>query len=102
MYDQARTKLTKKENNKLDFASGMYLWLTQNDKANLKKRKTFSKKIQKKVLEYQQNRCKLCGKKSDVWDYDHIDGNSSNNSISNCQALCPNCHAKKTRKKKNE
>jgi 5-methylcytosine-specific restriction endonuclease McrA len=32
-----------------------------------------------------------------VWDYDHIDGNRSNNKISNCQALCPNCHAKKTR-----
>jgi 5-methylcytosine-specific restriction endonuclease McrA len=32
-----------------------------------------------------------------LWDYDHIDGNRSNNDPSNCQALCPNCHAKKTR-----
>ena len=35
-----------------------------------------------------------------IWDFDHIDGDSSNNSLSNCQALCPNCHAKKTRKTK--
>jgi len=32
-----------------------------------------------------------------VWDYDHIDGNRSNNSPDNCQVLCPNCHAKKSR-----
>jgi hypothetical protein len=31
-----------------------------------------------------------------VWDYDHKDGNRSNNHARNCQALCPNCHAKKT------
>ena len=31
------------------------------------------------------------------WDYDHKNGDRSNNKLSNCQALCPNCHAKKTR-----
>jgi 5-methylcytosine-specific restriction endonuclease McrA len=35
---------------------------------------------------------------SDVWEYDHINGNSSDNRLENCQALCPNCHARKTRK----
>jgi hypothetical protein len=34
---------------------------------------------------------------ADVWDYDHIDENRSHNDFNNCQALCPNCHAKKTR-----
>jgi len=42
----------------------------------------------------------LCLNKLDVTDFDHIDGNSSNNRLENCQALCPNCHAKKTRKNK--
>lgn len=100
MYDQARTKLTKKENNKLDFLSGLYLWAEQNDGSKPKKRKAFSKITQIKTLEYQRNRCKLCGKKlkAPSIDFDHIDGNRENNSISNCQALCPNCHAKKTRK----
>jgi HNH endonuclease len=38
----------------------------------------------------------MCKESSGVWDFDHIDGNGSNNAPSNCQALCPNCHAKKT------
>ena len=65
-----------------------------------KARKSFSKTTQKTSLSKQKNICSICGKKSDIWDFDHIDGNSSNDSLSNCQALCPNCHAKKTRKTK--
>jgi hypothetical protein len=32
-----------------------------------------------------------------IWDYDHKDGNRGNNKASNCQVLCPTCHAKKSR-----
>lgn len=32
-----------------------------------------------------------------IWDYDHKDGNRGNNKASNCQALCPICHSKKSR-----
>jgi predicted restriction endonuclease len=78
----------------VDFASSLAL---EEEKNKLGKRKQFSKLMREKVLEYQQYRCKLCGKKSDIWDFDHIDGNRGNNDSSNCQALCPNCHAKKTR-----
>ena len=99
LFEQTRTKLKKKDRVKLDFLSGMYQWLSENDKSKPAKRKPFSKLTRKKVQEYQQNRCKLCGKKSDHFDFDHIDGNSSNNDVLNCQALCPNCHAEKTRKK---
>jgi len=63
-----------------------------------KARRAFSKSIKAKTLEMQNHQCKACGKKSDVWDSDHIDGDSSNNSLENCQALCPNCHAKKNTK----
>jgi len=65
-----------------------------------KARKSFPKTTQMTSLSEQKTRCNICGKKSDIWDFDHIDGDSSNNSLSNCQALCPNCHAKKTRKTK--
>lgn len=61
-------------------------------------RRGFSKSIKAEVKRRQNYRCNDCGKKSDIWDFDHTDGNSSNNSLDNCQALCPNCHAKKSRK----
>jgi len=76
----------------------LYLNAEKDEKAKSGKRRQFPKLTKEKVLKMQKNRCKLCGKKSDVWDFDHIDGDKSNNDISNCQALCPNCHAKKTRK----
>ena len=68
-----------------------------NHKCKLK-RKSFSKTTQEITLIKQAYRCNICKKKLDVINFDHIDGNRSNNSITNCQALCPNCHAKKTRK----
>jgi len=98
LYDQTR-KLSKKNKSYLDLFTGLYQWAENNSSAKLKKRKQFSKLAQRLVLEYQQNRCKLCGKK-ELLEFDHINGDKSNNDISNCQALCPNCHAKKTRKRK--
>ena len=69
-----------------------------NNKGKLK-RKSFSQEIQKLTRRKQANRCNICKERLEVINFDHIDGNSYNNLISNCQALCPNCHAKKTRKK---
>ena len=66
-----------------------------------KTRKSFTKSTQKIIMNEQKNKCNDCGKKSKIWDFDHIDGDSSNNGLNNCQALCPNCHAKKTRNIKN-
>jgi 5-methylcytosine-specific restriction endonuclease McrA len=34
------------------------------------------------------------------YDYDHMDGDPSNNHPSNCQALCLNCHRQKTNREK--
>ena len=62
-----------------------------------KKRWYFQTNIKKEVLKDQNYKCGICKRSGGVWDYDHIDGNRSNNGLSNCQALCPNCHAKKTR-----
>ena len=62
-----------------------------------KKRRYFQANVKREVLNDQNYKCSICKRSAGVWDYDHINGNRFNNDISNCQALCPNCHAKKTR-----
>ena len=70
-----------------------------SEKKTGKPRKQFSKLTQDLVSYSQKFRCKLCQIRLEFPEFDHIDGNSSNNDISNCQALCSRCHDKKTRKK---
>jgi hypothetical protein len=60
-------------------------------------RKGFSDSTKERVLSNQRHRCASCKSILVTLDFDHIDGNRSNNDISNCQALCPSCHALKTR-----
>ena len=44
----------------------------------------------------QDGKCAHCGKPPPRWDYHHVDGNRSNNSMNNCEGLCPNCHSVET------
>ncbi|MFL6423011.1 MAG: HNH endonuclease, partial [Nitrososphaeraceae archaeon] len=53
--------------------------------------------VREDIIQKQHHKCAICKRGTSVWDFDHKDGNRSNNRLSNCQALCPNCHAKKTR-----
>lgn len=62
-----------------------------------KERRYFSAEVKRQVLKDQNYKCAICKINTGVWDYDHKNGDKSNNKMSNCQALCPNCHAKKTR-----
>jgi len=59
-------------------------------------RKNFPDSIIKAVLKRQNHCCKKCGSLLITLDIDHIDGNNSNISIDNCQALCTACHRKKS------
>ena len=61
------------------------------------KRENFSESIKEEVLRNQNHRCAHCNNLLTVVDFDHKDNDRSNNDITNCQALCPNCHAIKTR-----
>ncbi len=63
-----------------------------------KVRRDFSKSTKDKTLKRQSYHCNYCGKKLVEWDFDHIDGDSSNSSLENCQALCLECHRKKNKK----
>ena len=60
-------------------------------------RKGFSDSTKEEILRIQNHRCADCNRVLDVVDFDHIDADKTNNDITNCQALCPNCHAKKSR-----
>jgi len=65
-----------------------------------KRKREFSESTKKRVLMRQNYRCMICDKPYEDLQFDHIDGNSFNNHHLNCQALCPNCHDKKTRQER--
>lgn len=62
-----------------------------------KPRKGFSRIIKNNVLKKQNYRCDHCRNTLTAVDFHHKNGNRSDNRERNCQALCPNCHAIKTR-----
>ena len=65
----------------------------------LQKRKDFAEKTKKSVLLWQGNRCNSCLKPLEgIQDFHHKNGNRADNGYWNCEALCPNCHARKTRR----
>lgn len=57
----------------------------------------FSEEVKRAVLRYQRYECAnfKCHNKRFL-EFDHIRGNQ-NNSLENCQVLCPTCHRRKTR-----
>jgi len=61
------------------------------------KRKGFSEETKKATLRFQRYECATfrCRNKRFL-EFDHIKGRSDN-SIENCQALCPTCHRRKSR-----
>lgn len=60
------------------------------------KRKDFSEEDQIETQRRQDHRCAKCGKILNIVEYDHKDGDRTNNHVSNCQALCPTCHGIKS------
>jgi hypothetical protein len=75
----------------------LLIWLLQRLKHRTKRRRSFSVQTKNLVLRNQKFKCSICRMNVGIWDYDHKDGNRGNNKVSNCQALCPICHAKKSR-----
>ena len=64
-------------------------------------RKSFSKFQQTEILGNQDYKCRLCHTrfaKNVHPQFDHIDGDHSNSSVENGQAICSNCHDAKSRK----
>lgn len=79
------------------FISGVTaLKLHNKNKPN--ERKYFPQYVKENIIRKQDHKCAHCKKLLNVIDWDHKNGNRSDNKESNCQALCPNCHAIKTRR----
>ena len=76
---------------------GLLMWLLRSLKNGRKRRRLFTAQTKRLVLKSQNFKCLICRTNVGTWDYDHKDGNRGNNKQSNCQALCPTCHAKKSR-----
>ena len=76
---------------------GLLILLTRTLKQRTKRRRTFSTQTKKLILRNQNFKCVKCRVNAGIWDFDHKDGNRANNKASNCQALCPTCHARKSR-----
>jgi hypothetical protein len=57
-------------------------------------REDFSSETKKEALSEQDYKCAICGKFMNQWDrdFDHKNGNRSDNRLSNCRALHPRCH----------
>lgn len=77
--------------------TGVLARLISKRNSKLKQRKNFSQAVRRRILEKQNHRCAQCRKILLVIDFDHKNGNRADRRESNCQALCPNCHAVKTR-----
>lgn len=70
---------------------------SQTEYTQYRPRRGFSSEVRKTSLERQGGRCAGCGEYSSTYHFDHKNGNRSDDSSHNCQALCPNCHDRKTR-----
>jgi RNA polymerase subunit RPABC4/transcription elongation factor Spt4 len=69
----------------------IYLWLNENAKID-------NRQIKRYLLETKGNICYVChitewNNKHITLELEHLDGNSSNNHISNLELICPNCHS---------
>lgn len=63
-------------------------------------RKDFTDYTKKETKIRQGFVCNSCKKPTAFMEFHHINRNRANNSFSNCEGLCPNCHAEKTRQAK--
>ena len=64
-------------------------------------RRSFTKFQKNTILTEQDLKCNLCGArfgKDRLWHFDHINGINSDSRTENGQAICANCHDKKSRK----
>lgn len=72
-------------------------FLTLFYRSQKKTRLCFATATKNQTLRKQKQKCNMCGKGLEKFniDFDHKNGNRSDNRLSNCRALCTPCHRKK-------
>ena len=63
------------------------------------RRRQFSPEVKKRILDKQGGRCNSCGEYPRHMEFDHINSRGDN-SVSNCQGLCKDCHQDKTNRER--
>jgi hypothetical protein len=81
--------------------SGILVLIKKKKKYKYTERKGFPEYLKEEILQKQKYKCAHCKTYLRVREFDHKDGDRSNNDISNCQALCPTCHSLKTSRDRN-
>ena len=70
-------------------------------KRKKEKKRAFTAETKERVLNRQNHKCNVCGIYPKHLEFDHI-GSRGDNSAANCQALCLDCHADKTKREKRQ
>lgn len=78
------------------FVIGIITVAVKRFRKSHKRRRGWTMAEKTRIRRKQNGRCAMCSKYPPRWEYDHKDNNRHNNNLSNCQGLCPNCHAQKT------
>jgi lysylphosphatidylglycerol synthetase-like protein (DUF2156 family) len=76
---------------------GVALFLLISEPRRMRKRKHFTQLVKREVIHKQKNRCATCKRKLEpyVSNFHHVNGDRSDNRLSNCKALCIPCHRRK-------
>ena len=90
-FSQLLTHMLKEPNYKPKFS----------DVSTKKKRREFSQSTKNTTRTNQKGKCAKCNGYPNTFHYHHK-GSRSDNSLENCQALCPNCHDEITRKERKD
>jgi hypothetical protein len=75
---------------------GIALWVLVR-KSSKEKRRYFTEVVRRETIQKQNGRCNKCRRKLVAYDvdFDHKNGDRSNNRLSNCHILCVPCHRRK-------
>jgi uncharacterized membrane protein YccC len=76
---------------------GAALFLLISEPRRIRRRKHFTQLVKREVIHKQKNRCATCKRKLEpyVSNFHHVNGDRSDNRLSNCKALCIPCHRRK-------